>query len=238
MPMEFHVSRAARERYRVDASLFSVTGNVLLPDFPATRRLAAAMNAARDPGAPPVQAGDLNAMGLVDEILHVVVCDVPRDARRRGDERRARRRARARRGAAGRRDASRLLRRVPGARRPSRRGGPGRLPRRDDRRDPEPRRRPRGDDAPAAREPQPRIRAVPRALRRPRPRRGDGVRARSSTPSPTTSAPSRPSGRTASRSSRCSAPRRSPRRTRSRASSGSSAIAGACCSAGTSTASW
>ncbi len=71
--MEFHVSRAARERYRVDEPLFSVTGNVLLPGFPATRRLAAAMNAARDPGAPPVQAGDLNAMGLVDEILHVVV---------------------------------------------------------------------------------------------------------------------------------------------------------------------
>ncbi len=73
MPMEFHVSRAARERYRVEDALFSVTGNVLLPGFPATRRLAAAMNAARDPGAPPVQAGDLNAMGLVDEILHVVV---------------------------------------------------------------------------------------------------------------------------------------------------------------------
>jgi glycosidase len=73
MPMEFHVSRAARQRYRVDESLFSVTGNVLLPGFPATRRLAAAMNTARDPGAPAVQAGDLNAMGLVDEILHVVV---------------------------------------------------------------------------------------------------------------------------------------------------------------------
>jgi glycosidase len=71
--MEFHVSRAARQRYGVDASLFTVSGNVILPGFPATRRLAAAMNVARDPGAPPVQAGDLNAMGLVDEILHVVV---------------------------------------------------------------------------------------------------------------------------------------------------------------------
>jgi glycosidase len=72
MAMEFHISRAARERYRVDDALFSVTGNVVLADFPATRRLAAAMNAARTGDEKSVAAGDLNAMGLIDEILHVV----------------------------------------------------------------------------------------------------------------------------------------------------------------------
>jgi hypothetical protein len=30
---EFHVSRRARERYRFDGSLFSLSGNVVLADF-------------------------------------------------------------------------------------------------------------------------------------------------------------------------------------------------------------
>ena len=80
MPMEFHVSRAARRRYRMDESLFTVTGNVIIPGFPATRRLAAEMNAARGADDRPVQAGDLNAMGLIDEILHVV-CALYREQR-------------------------------------------------------------------------------------------------------------------------------------------------------------
>jgi len=80
MPMEFHVSRAARHRYRMDESLFTVTGNVILPGFPATRRLATDMNAARGADGRPVQAGDLNAMGLIDEILHVV-CAMYREQR-------------------------------------------------------------------------------------------------------------------------------------------------------------
>ncbi|MCK7519203.1 MAG: hypothetical protein MZV64_16515 [Ignavibacteriales bacterium] len=32
-PMEFHVSRAARERYQFDQLLFSTNGNVILPTF-------------------------------------------------------------------------------------------------------------------------------------------------------------------------------------------------------------
>jgi glycosidase len=80
MAMEFHISRAARDRYRVDDALFSVSGNVVLPDFPATRRLAAAMNAARAGDERTVAAGDLNAMGLIDEILHVV-CAMYREQR-------------------------------------------------------------------------------------------------------------------------------------------------------------
>ncbi|HEX9045341.1 MAG TPA: alpha-amylase family glycosyl hydrolase [Candidatus Limnocylindrales bacterium] len=73
---EFHVSRTARDRYRFDDTLFGLTGNVVLPDFGATRRFAQAMNDRRDVLHHPeksVLAGQLNAMGLIDEILHHVV---------------------------------------------------------------------------------------------------------------------------------------------------------------------
>src|SRR4051812_13224929 len=73
---EFHVARAARQRYAFDEALFGLTGNVVFADFAAARRFAQQMNAQRDvandPGA-AVRAGDLNAMGLVDEIMHFVV---------------------------------------------------------------------------------------------------------------------------------------------------------------------
>ncbi|MEP7158624.1 MAG: alpha-amylase family glycosyl hydrolase, partial [Chloroflexota bacterium] len=73
---EFHVSRDARQRYEFDEELFGLTGNVVFADFAAARRFAQKMNALRDLAADPgatVRAGDLNAMGLIDEILHFVV---------------------------------------------------------------------------------------------------------------------------------------------------------------------
>ena len=73
---EFHVSRRARERYQFDAALFALTGNVVFADFRAAREFALKMNAQRDLVRHPEQtarAGDLNAMGLIDEILHLVV---------------------------------------------------------------------------------------------------------------------------------------------------------------------
>ena len=72
---EFHVARSARERYGLDAPWFSLTGNVLIADFETTRRLALLMNHARDAAHHPereVRAGELHAMGLIDEILHYV----------------------------------------------------------------------------------------------------------------------------------------------------------------------
>lgn len=72
--MEFHVSRAARERFRLREAPFSLDGNVVLADVAAARRLAHAINQARPPGAgDPVEAGELYAMGVIDEILHFVV---------------------------------------------------------------------------------------------------------------------------------------------------------------------
>ena len=73
---EFHVARAARERYAFDDALFGLTGNVVFADFAAARRFAQLMNEQRDLTADPgaaVRAGDLNAMGPVDEIMHFVV---------------------------------------------------------------------------------------------------------------------------------------------------------------------
>ena len=73
--MEFHVSREARDRYGFSGALFSLTGNVVLPDFRATRDLARRMNLVRDAARRPeltVQPGQLNAMGLIDEVLHHV----------------------------------------------------------------------------------------------------------------------------------------------------------------------
>ncbi|MEX2547069.1 MAG: alpha-amylase family glycosyl hydrolase [Chloroflexota bacterium] len=73
---EFHVSRAARDRYRFDEALFGLNGNVVFADYAAARRFAQKMNEQRDLSADPgaaVRAGDISAMGLVDEILHYVV---------------------------------------------------------------------------------------------------------------------------------------------------------------------
>jgi glycosidase len=73
---EFHVARAARQRYSFDEALFGLTGNVVFADFAAARRFAQQINAQRDLVADPgnaVRVGDINAMGLVDEVLHYVV---------------------------------------------------------------------------------------------------------------------------------------------------------------------
>jgi glycosidase len=73
---EFHISRAARDRYGFADGLFSLTGNVVTADLRASRDLARRINVARDTERHPeraVSAGGLNAMGLIDEVLHLVL---------------------------------------------------------------------------------------------------------------------------------------------------------------------
>ncbi len=73
---EFHVSRSARDRYEFDQELFSWTGNVLFANIAASRRFAEQMNRKRDVEKHPertVHAGALNAMALIDEMLHALV---------------------------------------------------------------------------------------------------------------------------------------------------------------------
>jgi len=73
--MEFHISRKTRDLYQFDESLFSLTGNVIFANFHAVRLFAQKMNEKKDlirfPGQ-AVRPGQINAMGLIDEILHYV----------------------------------------------------------------------------------------------------------------------------------------------------------------------
>jgi glycosidase len=74
--MEFHISRKVRERYGFADSLFSYNGNVVLASLPASRELAHRMNQVRDVQKNPdqaVHAGQLYAMGLIDEASHVLM---------------------------------------------------------------------------------------------------------------------------------------------------------------------
>lgn len=73
--MEFHLSRKARVDLGLELSLFRTTGNVIIPDFSAARSLARRINEVVDATLLPeraVRAGRINAMGLIDEILHGV----------------------------------------------------------------------------------------------------------------------------------------------------------------------
>jgi glycosidase len=74
--MEFHVSRRARDLYHFDQSLFSLSGSVLLANLHGARVFAHKMNERRDLINYPeqaVRAGQINALGLIDEILHYVI---------------------------------------------------------------------------------------------------------------------------------------------------------------------
>ena len=74
--MEFHISRAVREAAQVDDLLFSYTGNVVFANVAASRKLAEALNKTRGPDADPAgafNAGALFAMGLIDELSHALV---------------------------------------------------------------------------------------------------------------------------------------------------------------------
>jgi glycosidase len=67
---EFHISRKARKKYQFDDALFALDGNVILADFSASRQFAESMTKVRGQVVP---ASDINAMGLIDEIYHVLI---------------------------------------------------------------------------------------------------------------------------------------------------------------------
>jgi hypothetical protein len=66
---EFHISAGARKKYSCDEGLFSISGNVVLADLETARQLAYKMNRA----GVKITAGQLAAMGLIDELQHYVV---------------------------------------------------------------------------------------------------------------------------------------------------------------------
>jgi len=74
--MEFHISRALRERLDLDDLLFSYTGNVVFGNVAASRKLAQKLNEVRGPEAESqgvANAGALFAMGLIDELNHALI---------------------------------------------------------------------------------------------------------------------------------------------------------------------
>lgn len=69
---EFHISRDARRKYDFDDSLFSLTGNAVFANFHAVRVFTRKMNEKRT-AEKAVRSGQVNAMGLLDEIYHYIL---------------------------------------------------------------------------------------------------------------------------------------------------------------------
>jgi len=74
--LEFHIHESLRKAAGIDSALFMSSGNLIIPDFTTARELAEALRKlgkVRDQETSHVSAGKLNALGLVDEILHMVL---------------------------------------------------------------------------------------------------------------------------------------------------------------------
>ncbi len=75
-PYELHISRQSRDLYQFDETLFTLSGNIIFANFHAVRLFAQKINSRRDLVAHPeqgVRAGQINTLGLIDEILHLLV---------------------------------------------------------------------------------------------------------------------------------------------------------------------
>jgi len=73
---EFHIARSARESYELAGITFSIAGHVIFEDIRLAREFAMRINAVRKAAIHPdraVRAGDVYAMGLIDEIFHYVI---------------------------------------------------------------------------------------------------------------------------------------------------------------------
>lgn len=73
--MEFHVRRQARDLYQFQDTIYTYSANVVFANIHAARIFADKMNAKRNLAINPekaVKAGQINAMALIDEILHMV----------------------------------------------------------------------------------------------------------------------------------------------------------------------
>ncbi len=73
---EFHVSRSGRDTYGIADEVFSVAGHVLFADMRGARQMAMRINTVRKAVLHPersVRAGDVYAMGLIDEIFHYLI---------------------------------------------------------------------------------------------------------------------------------------------------------------------
>ncbi len=72
--MEFHISSQARKRYDFSDKLFTFNGNVIFADIRAVRVFTDRVNTVRrQAGEKEIYAGEVNALGLIDEIMHAVI---------------------------------------------------------------------------------------------------------------------------------------------------------------------
>ncbi|MFC2084799.1 alpha-amylase family glycosyl hydrolase [Bacteroidota bacterium] len=69
---EFHISGQLRQKYEFDEELFSINGNVLFADFSAVRKFVDKLNSKRKT-EDHVQVGQVNAVGLIDELYHFIL---------------------------------------------------------------------------------------------------------------------------------------------------------------------
>ena len=67
---EFHISRRIRQTYHFDKTLFATDGRLIFADFGAARRFVERIHAV---SGRIISASDIYAMGLMDEILHLVI---------------------------------------------------------------------------------------------------------------------------------------------------------------------
>jgi len=70
LPFEFLISRYARQKYQFDLSLFSTNGRLVLLDLTTTRKFAEQMSLIDGFNVP---AADILALGMIDEIQHIII---------------------------------------------------------------------------------------------------------------------------------------------------------------------
>ncbi len=76
MIKDFHVSKAARQKYDFDQSLFSITGDLIIANFRQARLLSDKINRKRKSSSLAdqlVTPGEINAVGLLHEVFHFLI---------------------------------------------------------------------------------------------------------------------------------------------------------------------
>jgi glycosidase len=68
---EFHISKKCRDLYAFSDKLFSLTGNIIFANIPAVKTFVFKVNEKKKGGL--LAPSQVNAMGLIDEILHYVL---------------------------------------------------------------------------------------------------------------------------------------------------------------------
>ncbi len=72
----FHVTKDSRIKYQFDENLYSLKGNIIIPDFRTARLLSEKINTIRrNEGKSELQVtpGQVNALGLLHEIFHLLI---------------------------------------------------------------------------------------------------------------------------------------------------------------------